>query len=83
MTEERPYSVFDAVASNDLEGIVTEYIKNAQTTIVSYLSLRKRWSMRSEAELKEGKLHRSPRVDAQYVFYGVPTHEGYSLGVLC
>jgi hypothetical protein len=47
----RPYTVFDAVAARDLEGIITEYIKNARNTIVSYLSLRKRW----RCELKQGE----------------------------
>lgn len=35
--------MFDAVASRDLEGIIVEYIQNARNTIVSYLSLKKRW----------------------------------------
>ena len=47
----RPYTVFDAVAARDLEGIITEYIKNARNTIVSYLSLRKRW----RCELRQGE----------------------------
>jgi hypothetical protein len=36
-------TVFDAVASRDLEGIIVEYIQNARDTIVSYLSMKKRW----------------------------------------
>jgi len=51
METERAYTVFDAVAARDLEGIITEYIKNARNTIVSYLSLRKRW----RCELKQGE----------------------------
>jgi len=50
MSADRPYTVFDAVAAHDLEGIITEYIKNSQNTIVSYLSLRKRW----RSEVKQG-----------------------------
>uniref|UniRef100_A0A6U1S7H0 Uncharacterized protein n=1 Tax=Cyclophora tenuis TaxID=216820 RepID=A0A6U1S7H0_CYCTE len=40
---ERPYTVFDAVNRHDLEGVVEEYVKNARNTIVSYLSMRRRW----------------------------------------
>mmetsp|Transcript_30261 Transcript_30261/g.44724 ORF Transcript_30261/g.44724 Transcript_30261/m.44724 type:complete len:746 (+) Transcript_30261:28-2265(+) len=42
-----PPTVFDAVANYDFEGILTEYVKEARNTIVSYLSLRERWSSKS------------------------------------
>ena len=62
--EDRPYSVFDAVANHDLEGIVEEYVKNARNTIISYLSMRKRWGAHQGEEVKAGKC-----VDPTYVLY--------------
>jgi hypothetical protein len=68
---QRPYSVFDAVAKHDLEGIIKEYVKNARATIFSYLSLRQRWSStRPDPELKQGKSLFSVRVGAPYIFHG-------------
>jgi hypothetical protein len=50
MNAEQPYTVFDAVAARDFEGIITEYIKNSRSTIITYLSLQKRW----RSEVKQG-----------------------------
>lgn len=46
-------TVFDAVASRDLEGIIVEYIQNARNTIVSYLAMKKRW----RCEQTQGERH--------------------------
>lgn len=55
-TRETPYTVFHAVANSNLEGILIEYVKEARNTIVSYLSLRERWSSKSSTELKQGEV---------------------------
>lgn len=39
-------TVFDAVGSHDLEGVMQEYALNARSIVLSYLSMRKRWSAR-------------------------------------
>jgi hypothetical protein len=50
----QPTTIFDLVASHDLEGTVKEYLEAAKTSILGYLSFQERCRPRAE-EMKNGK----------------------------
>jgi hypothetical protein len=52
-----PATIFDAVASHDLEGIMKEYLKVARTSVLGYLNYQERCRPRTE-EVKNGELKR-------------------------
>jgi len=62
---EIPYTVFDAVAKGDLEGVVDEYVKNTRNTIISYLSMRKRWGHHQHQQQQHHQQHQREEIKAE------------------
>lgn len=46
------FSIFDSVSRRDLEGVVVEYMKNARTTLASYLSMKRQWELSKDRQDK-------------------------------
>jgi hypothetical protein len=54
MTMAQSTTVFEAVASHNLEGVAKEYLKAARTSILGYLTFQERCRPRNE-EVKNGE----------------------------